>query len=66
VHDLRCENGIKFGTILDDGTLEVSCRSARCGKAPGIIVLHRISLTTGEIVTTKKVRDFATRRKARQ
>jgi hypothetical protein len=61
VQELRCENRILFGTM--DGTvLEVRCRSARCGKEPGVIIIHRFSLHTGDLVGTKKYRDPAYRK----
>lgn len=49
--DLRCNNGILFGT-LEDGVLEVKCRSRRCGHEAGSVVLHRFDLTTGELKGT--------------
>lgn len=52
--ELRC-NGTLHG-IVDDAvqTLEVKCKRRSCGAGPGIIVLHTISLTTGEVVDTKR------------
>lgn len=63
--DLRCPNGIKFGE-LDDGGIEVKCRSSRCGAGSGIVVIHRFSPITGELLETKRFRDPATSKKDRR
>lgn len=52
---LRCSNGILFGEVNED-ILEVKCKSGRCGKRPGVVVLHQFNLITGE-VTTKKFKE---------
>jgi hypothetical protein len=57
--ELRCPNGIKFAEIGPD-FIEVVCRSQRCGKRPGVIVLHRFS-HEGELLRTMKYRDPAFR-----
>lgn len=49
--DLRCGNGILHG-VLDEGTVEFRCRSAKCGHMAGVIVLHKFNVTTGELVKT--------------
>lgn len=54
--EIRCENGIKFGDLVD-GVLEVKCRSARCGHQPGQIVIHRFSALTGEALETRRFKD---------
>jgi hypothetical protein len=59
VHELRCPNGIKFAN-LDENFIEVVCRSQRCGKRPGVIVIHRFS-HEGELLRTMKFRDPAVR-----
>lgn len=41
--ELRCPNGILFGTF-DDGIIEVKCRSARCGARAGVVILHRFDI----------------------
>lgn len=52
--ELRC-NGTLHGIVDDEvKTLEVKCKRRSCGAGPGIIVLHTISLTTGEVVDTKR------------
>ncbi len=56
MHELRCGNGILFG-VVEGKFLEVSCRSARCGKEAGVIVIHRFDLRSRELVGTKKFRD---------
>mgnify|MGYP001121102522 CR=1 FL=1 len=63
--DLRCDNGILFG-VLDEGAIEVKCRSAYCGHAPGTVI-HRFDLATGKLLYTSRFKDPSTKqRKARQ
>ena len=52
--ELRC-NGTLHG-IVDTAnmTIEVKCKRRTCGAASGVVVLHTISLTTGEVVETKR------------
>lgn len=50
--DLRCGNSILFG-VVDGPVLEVKCRSSRCGAGPGVVVLHRFSLPTGDLIDTQ-------------
>jgi hypothetical protein len=49
--ELRCE--AKLHGIVEDGqgTLEVKCDSRFCGHRPGVVVLHRFNLATGEVTT---------------
>lgn len=54
--DMRC-NSKMHGRLTDDGLFEVSCGSAFCGKKPGVVVLHRFNVKTGELVETKKYKD---------
>ncbi|AVR56918.1 hypothetical protein SEA_HUWBERT_46 [Microbacterium phage Huwbert] len=55
--ELRC-NGTLFGIISDDGTtIEVKCNRRRCGHAPGLVVLHILSLTTGQELSTRVFKD---------
>lgn len=64
MHELRCDNRILFGTIQGN-VLEVRCRSRRCGKEDGVIIIHRFALQdgpedsfkTGDLVGTLKFRD---------
>lgn len=50
--ELRCPNKL-HGKVFDH-LVEVACNSARCGKRPGVVVLHRYDLLTGELVDTKR------------
>ena len=50
--ELRCPNRILFGD-LEDGILEVKCKSARCGARPGVVVLHHFDMHTGQPLETK-------------
>lgn len=64
--ELRCDNGIKFGN-LDGEFLDVKCRSAYCGHAPGTVVIHRFDLANGALLYTSRFRDPGTKnRKAPQ
>lgn len=63
--DLRCPNGIKFGE-LNDGLVEVKCRSSRCGAGAGVLVIHQFDPINGELVATKRYRDIATSNKDRR
>lgn len=50
--ELRCD-GTLHGVMLDDHTLEVKCTRRKCGVQPGIIVLHRFNLASGEVSTVR-------------
>ena len=51
---LRCE-GTLFGIISDDGTtIEVKCKRRKCGAQPGVVILHTLSLQTGQVIQTKR------------
>lgn len=52
----RCENGIVFGLIRHDGSVEFRCRSRRCGHQPGVVVLHRFDPKTGQELPGSPVR----------
>jgi hypothetical protein len=54
--ELRCEHKM-HGVLTDNGLLEVKCGSAFCGSKPGVVVLHRFDVVTGELVETKKYKD---------
>lgn len=53
--DLRCE-AKKHGE-LDDGVIEVKCSSRFCGAGPGVVVIHRFDVSTGELVSTHRFKD---------
>jgi len=51
---LRCEGNL-YGVLSDDGTeLEVRCKRRKCGASRGVIVLHTISLASGQVTKTKR------------
>ena len=55
--ELRCDTGkVLFGNVSEGatGTIDVSCRGKWCGKAPGVVVVHRFDLATGEVIKTEK------------
>lgn len=56
--ELRCRQRKLFG-IVDAGVLEVRCQSKFCGQ-PGVVVIHRFDLLTGEMLDDKLYRDPAT------
>lgn len=50
--ELRCDSKILHG-ITEEDILEVTCRSARCGKRSGNVVVHRFSIKTGKVLSTR-------------
>lgn len=54
--ELRCDQGKLFGILMSD-VLEVRCQSRFCGHEPGLVVIHRFSLTTGEMLDTRRYRN---------
>ncbi len=61
--ELRCSNKILHGVLEPGVAIEVKCKSARCGAEPGVVVIHRISVITGEVLETKRFRAIETRGK---
>lgn len=58
---LRCGNDILFG-IVENGVLEVKCRSRRCGHEAGTVVIHQFDLWTGELKGTLQFKDPANKK----
>jgi hypothetical protein len=56
--DIRCEH--KKHAEIHDGLLEVKCSSRFCGAAPGVVVIHVYSPTSGRLLETRKFRDVIT------
>lgn len=54
--ELRCNQGKLFGILVEDA-LEVRCQSRFCGHEPGLVVIHRFSLETGEMLGTRRYRN---------
>ena len=55
--ELRCPRAL-FGYVdLDRRTVEVKCKRRACGADRGAIVLHTISLDTGQVVDNKRFRE---------
>lgn len=50
--DLRCDG--KLHGKIDDGIVEVSCKSRHCGWEPGVVVLHRFDVVTGKKLDTRR------------
>ena len=51
--DLRCE-GTLYGRLTDNRWLEVKCKRRACGYTKGMVILHTIDITTGQVVSTKQ------------
>lgn len=51
--EMKCKSGRLLGT-LDIGIVEIACRSAKCGKEPGVTVVHRFDAHTGELIDTHR------------
>lgn len=54
--DLRCESK-KHGVLISNDIVEIKCDSRFCGARTGVIVLHRFSSTTGELLETYRYND---------
>lgn len=50
--ELRCPHKL-HGMLVSDEVLEVKCDSKFCGHEPGVVVLHRFDVRTGELIETK-------------
>jgi hypothetical protein len=50
--ELRCDSKILHG-ILEEEFVEVACKSGRCGKRSGVVVLHKFNTKTGQLVSTR-------------
>lgn len=57
VIDLRCEGDLYGRYDPETHSVEVRCKRRKHGAQPGIIILHTISLDTGQVVETQKYRD---------
>lgn len=53
---LRCDAKL-HGILVGDGLIEVKCQSRFCGAKRGVVVLHRFSMSDGNIVTTLRFRE---------
>lgn len=56
MRELRCKGNKLHGLVVDEdgpvtGMVEFRCDSKFCGKAPGVVVLHRFNLGSGEYNT---------------
>jgi hypothetical protein len=56
LRELKCASGRLLG-MLDGKFVEIACRSARCGKRPGVVVIHRFDVLTGECVSTSQFKE---------
>lgn len=53
--ELRCPSTMHGK--LDDKVVEMKCRRRACGSEPGVVVLHRFNIHTGELVETRRFAD---------
>lgn len=60
--DLRCP-AKKHGE-LNDAVVEIKCSSRFCGAGPGVVVIHRFAVATGELVETHRFKDPARKERA--
>lgn len=59
---LRCD-GTLYGVLSDDHkTLEVKCKRRSCGASSGVIILHTLSLKTGQVISTRRFKEPYTRK----
>jgi hypothetical protein len=54
--ELRCASKL-HGILREDGTVEIKCDSKFCGHGPGVVVLHRFNVHTGELVETRNFKN---------
>lgn len=59
--ELRCDK--RLHGVLEEGVLEISCRSKFCGHRDGVVVIHKFDTVTGELIETKFYRDPTKHRK---
>lgn len=50
--DLRCASKLHGRLDGEKREIEVKCSSRFCGAEPGVVVLHRIHLDSGEVTTS--------------
>lgn len=55
--ELNCDHRLHARLFPEEGFVEVSCRSRFCGKKPGVVVLHRFDIKTGELRETLKFKN---------
>ena len=59
MRELKCEGNKLHGLVVDEGevkpqgVIEFRCDSRFCGKRPGVVVLHRFDLSTGDYETRR-------------
>lgn len=51
--ELTCASGRLLG-VVDEMFVEIACRSTKCGKRPGVVVIHRFDMTSGDCVSTRR------------
>jgi len=62
---LECPNKL-HGILVDGDVIETKCNSKFCGHRPGIVVLHRWSIATGDLLETRKFTSTPSRKEEPQ
>jgi hypothetical protein len=60
--ELRCETKL-HGILIEPGIIEVGCSSKFCGAGKGVVVRHRLDLSTGEVISTQRYKQPLLQRK---
>ena len=60
--ELRCPSKL-HGIVVEDDVIEVACTSRFCGYEKGVVVRHRIRISTGEVLSTRKFKEPTTQGK---
>jgi hypothetical protein len=63
--DLRCGTTL-HGRLTDNRWFEVKCKRRACGFRKGIVILHTIDITSGQVVSTKSFAEPQNRKKEGQ
>jgi hypothetical protein len=53
--DIRCES--KKYAEINDGVIEIKCKSRWCGGGPGVVVIHRWDARTGEVLKDQRFKE---------
>jgi hypothetical protein len=54
--ELKCSSGRLLGTT-EGHFVEIACRSTKCGKRPGVVVIHKFDVRTGECISTRQYKE---------
>jgi hypothetical protein len=51
--ELKCASGRLLG-MTEGHFIEIACRSTKCGKRPGVVVIHKFDIRSGDCVSTRR------------